>query len=63
MNTFVTDTQTEAEAGTTYHERRELAVIQPPGSLALVNTQWVDSEQPVWGVPGRGRRCPRANRG
>ena len=29
----------------TYHERRELAVTQPQGSLALVNTQWVDGEQ------------------
>jgi len=36
----------------TYHERRELAVTQPLGSLALVNTQWVDSEQPIYGVPG-----------
>ncbi len=36
-----------------YRERRELAVTQPQGSLALVNTQWVDSEQAIWGVPGR----------
>ena len=36
----------------TYHERRELAVVQPKGNLALVNTQWVDSEQTIWGVPG-----------
>ncbi|UDF13200.1 DUF1684 domain-containing protein [Antiquaquibacter oligotrophicus] len=35
-----------------YHSRREMAVVQPQGSLALVNTQWIDSEQPVWGVPG-----------
>lgn len=38
---------------TTYHERRELSVVQPRGNLALVNTQWIDSEQTVWGVPGR----------
>ena len=36
-----------------YHERRELSVIQPLGNLALVNTQWVDSEQTIYGVPGR----------
>lgn len=36
-----------------FHERRELAVVQPLGSLALTNTQVVDSEQPIWGVPGR----------
>ncbi|MDQ1555651.1 MAG: uncharacterized protein QOI02_653 [Actinomycetota bacterium] len=35
-----------------YHERRELSVVQPKGSLALVNTQWVDSEQTIYGVPG-----------
>lgn len=35
-----------------YHERRELSVVQPRGSLALVNTQWIDSEQTIWGVPG-----------
>ena len=37
----------------TFHERRELSVVQPKGSLALVNTQWIDSEQTMWGVPGR----------
>jgi uncharacterized protein (DUF1684 family) len=37
----------------TYHERRELSVVQPLGNLALVNTQWVDAEQSIWGVPGR----------
>ncbi|WP_395640779.1 DUF1684 domain-containing protein [Pseudolysinimonas sp.] len=36
-----------------FHERRELAVTQPLGSLALTNTQLVDVEQPIWGVPGR----------
>jgi uncharacterized protein (DUF1684 family) len=37
----------------TYRSRREESVVQPKGSLALVNTQWVDSEQEIWGVPGR----------
>lgn len=36
-----------------FHERRELAVTQPLGSLALTTTQLVDSEQTIWGVPGR----------
>jgi uncharacterized protein len=61
LNCFVADTvtdklnaqQTPAEQWQTYHERRELAVVQPLGSLALVNTQVVDSEQTIWGVPGR----------
>lgn len=57
LNTFVadivTDVPTAAEQWQTYHERRELAVVQPLGSLALVNTQVVDSEQTIWGVPGR----------
>lgn len=35
-----------------FHARREEAVTQPMGSLALVNTQWIDSSQPVWGVAG-----------
>ncbi len=37
----------------TYHSRREESVVQPKGNLALVNTQWIDSEQSIWGVPGR----------
>lgn len=35
-----------------FHTRRERMVASPLGSLALVNTQWVDSEQPIYGVPG-----------
>ena len=57
LNTFVADTVTDSETPAqqwqTYHERRELAVVQPLGSLALVTTQLVDSEQTIWGVPGR----------
>ncbi len=44
---------TAEDAFALYHSRREQAVVQPLGSLALVNTQVVDSEQPIWGVPGR----------
>lgn len=36
----------------TFRERRAQSVVQPTGSLALVNTQWVDSEQTIYGVPG-----------
>ena len=51
----MTETQTtDAEQQfATYHERREQAVVQPKGNLALVNTQWIDSEQTIWGVPGK----------
>ncbi len=35
-----------------FHSRREIQVAEPFGSLALVLTQWFDSEQAVWGVPG-----------
>lgn len=50
----MTDTATATPESfyATYHERRELSVVQPKGSLALVNTQWVDSEQTIYGVPG-----------
>ncbi|MEO7122059.1 MAG: DUF1684 domain-containing protein [Lacisediminihabitans sp.] len=53
-----TSAQTSAEAATPeqqfaiFHERRNLAVVQPRGNLALVNTQWVDSEQTIYDVPG-----------
>ena len=30
-----------------FHERRELSVVQPLGSLALTNTQLVDQEQTI----------------
>ncbi|TBN56903.1 DUF1684 domain-containing protein [Glaciihabitans arcticus] len=50
--TVETATPTPAEALATYHSRREQAVVQPKGNLALVNTQWVDSEQTIWEVPG-----------
>jgi len=44
---------TEASARfSLFHSRREAQVREPFGSLALVLTQWIDSEQSVWGVPG-----------
>jgi uncharacterized protein (DUF1684 family) len=35
-----------------FHQRRIERATAPQGLLALTNTQWVDSEQTVWGVPG-----------
>lgn len=35
-----------------FHSRREAQVAEPLGSLALVLTQWIDSEQSIWGVAG-----------
>jgi uncharacterized protein len=57
----MTDTTTQQDAGAAqaaiaklerFHARRAEVVAGPQGSLALTNTQWVDSEQPIWGVPG-----------
>ena len=53
----MTDTTTNATATpeeqlARFRARRDLSVVQPKGSLALVTTQWVDSEQTIWGVPG-----------
>ncbi|MCU1598575.1 MAG: hypothetical protein JWQ47_2314, partial [Glaciihabitans sp.] len=45
MTDTATTTPTAEQLYATYHERRELSVVQPKGSLALVNTQWIDSEQ------------------
>ena len=45
----------------TFRERRNLAAVQPEGPLALTNTQWVDMEQTIWGVPGTW--APRADGG
>jgi uncharacterized protein (DUF1684 family) len=47
----------------TYRERRELSVVQPLGSLALVNTQWIDSEQVIYGVAGRWAPLPDGESG
>jgi uncharacterized protein (DUF1684 family) len=47
----------------TYRERRELSVVQPKGNLALVNTQWVDSEQTIYGVPGTWAPLPGGESG
>lgn len=56
-------TQTPEQQLAYFHERRELAVTQPLGSLALTNTQLVDVEQPIWGVPGRWAPLPAGEPG
>ena len=61
--TTSTAEKTPAEQFAYFHERRELAVVQPTGSLALVNTQVIDSEQTIWGVPGRWAPLPEGQSG
>jgi uncharacterized protein len=63
MTDTATSTPTAEELLATYHERRELSVVQPKGSLALVNTQWIDSEQTIWGVPGTWAPLPEGESG
>ncbi|MEO8094555.1 MAG: DUF1684 domain-containing protein [Pseudolysinimonas sp.] len=58
MTDTATSTATPEQLFATYHARREESVVQPKGNLALVNTQWVDSEQTIWGVPGRWAPAP-----
>ena len=52
MTETATTTTTEEEQLAVFRQRRDLAAVQPKGNLALVNTQWVDSEQTIYGVPG-----------
>lgn len=60
----MTDTATDPTAAlTTFRQRRELSVVQPLGSLALTTTQWVDSEQQIWGVPGTWAPLPEGESG
>ena len=63
MTDTATDTKTPAEQYAQFHERRELAVVQPQGSLALTNTQAIDAEQTIWGVPGRWAPLPEGKSG
>ena len=62
-DTTAAPVQTPAEAYDYFHSRRELAVVQPQGSLALVVTQLVDEELDVWGVPGRWAPLPEGESG
>ncbi len=61
--TPASDQPTPEQRYATYHARREQSVVQPLGNLALVNTQWIDSEQPVYGVPGRWAPLPEGESG
>ncbi len=63
MTDTATTTSTPESQLATYHSRRELSVVQPKGSLALVNTQWIDSEQTIWGVPGTWAPLPKGESG
>ncbi|MDP9027431.1 MAG: DUF1684 domain-containing protein [Actinomycetota bacterium] len=63
MAETATETKTLSEQYAYFHERRELAVVQPQGSLALTNTQAIDSEQTIWGVPGRWAPLPAGESG
>ena len=51
-STATAPTQDPRELLAVFRERRELAVAQPQGSLALVTTQWVSGPEEIWGVPG-----------
>ena len=61
----MTDTavKTPEEQLAYFRERRAMAVTQPLGSLALTNTQLVEVEQTIWGVPGRWAPLPEGQSG
>lgn len=46
-----------------FRARRNESVAAPMGSLALVLTQWVDSEQQIWSVPGTWAPLPEGEPG
>jgi len=54
----MTDTRSPADELARFHEARRARAVSPRGPLALVNTQWVDSAQPVWGVAGTWAPAP-----
>lgn len=62
MTETVAPSSPEADLAT-FRRRRDQAVVQPFGNLALVTTQWIDSEQTVWGVPGRWAPLPAGESG
>lgn len=49
----MTDIETAEALHADYRSHRENAVTAQTGALALVNTQWVTTEQVIYGVPGR----------
>jgi uncharacterized protein (DUF1684 family) len=54
----MTDTRSPGDELARFHEARRARAVSPRGPLALVNTQWVDSPQPVWGVAGTWSPAP-----
>ncbi|RKR73968.1 DUF1684 domain-containing protein [Frondihabitans australicus] len=54
----MTDTSSATAVLERFHERRHARAVAPQGLLALVNTQWVDSAQTIWGVPGEWSPAP-----
>lgn len=44
--------ETPSDALAVFRGRRDLAAVAPRGPLALTQTQWVNMEQSIWGVPG-----------
>jgi len=63
MTEIATAAATPEDQLATYRRRREQSVVQPRGNLALANTQWVDSPQPVYGVPGLWSPLPEGQSG
>ena len=63
--TDTTATADPAQVLERFHQRRELSVVQPTGSLALVNTQWItDADpQPVWAAAGMWSPLPAGESG
>lgn len=51
----------------TFRQRRDASVVQPQGSLALVNTQWITGDpavgHSVWAVPGTWSPLPEGQSG
>ncbi len=56
-------TRTAEQQLAAFRARRNEVVTQPTGSLALVTTQWVDSPQQIWGVPGTWEPLPTGQSG
>lgn len=63
MTDTATATQTPEAAFEFFHSRRELAVVQPQGNLALELTQLIDEPQQVWSVPGTWSPLPAGESG
>ena len=55
----MSDTMHDPEARlASFRSRRAESVVKPQGPLALINTQWIDAEQTIYGVRGRWAPAP-----